>query len=56
MSDFSVYIIPVTPFQQNCTLLFDNESKRGVLVDPGVIGLRYNKQFKKKGLLLKLFG
>jgi len=28
-------IIPVTPFQQNCTLLFDMDSKEGVVVDPG---------------------
>lgn len=35
MGKLSVHIIPVTPFQQNCTLLFDDESKKGVLVDPG---------------------
>ncbi len=28
-------IIPVTHFQQNCTVLFDSETKRGVVVDPG---------------------
>ncbi|MGA1802481.1 MBL fold metallo-hydrolase [Rhizobium sp. HT1-10] len=28
-------IIPVTPFQQNCTILFDPDTKEGVLVDPG---------------------
>lgn len=28
-------IIPVTPFQQNCTILFDPETKEGVVVDPG---------------------
>jgi glyoxylase-like metal-dependent hydrolase (beta-lactamase superfamily II) len=28
-------IVPVTPFEQNCTLLFDDVSKRGVVVDPG---------------------
>lgn len=28
-------IIPVTPFQQNCTVLFDIDTKRGVVVDPG---------------------
>lgn len=28
-------IIPVTPFQQNCTILFDTETKEGVVVDPG---------------------
>jgi glyoxylase-like metal-dependent hydrolase (beta-lactamase superfamily II) len=28
-------IIPVTPFQQNCTLLWDTDTKRGAIVDPG---------------------
>lgn len=28
-------IIPVTPFQQNCTLLWDDETKTGAVVDPG---------------------
>jgi glyoxylase-like metal-dependent hydrolase (beta-lactamase superfamily II) len=28
-------IIPVTHFQQNCTILFDSETKEGVVVDPG---------------------
>ena len=28
-------IIPVTPFQQNCALLWDEGTKRGVVVDPG---------------------
>lgn len=28
-------IIPVTPFQQNCTVLYDADTKEGVVVDPG---------------------
>lgn len=28
-------IVPVTPFQQNCTLLWDVETKQGAIVDPG---------------------
>lgn len=28
-------IIPVTPFQQNCTLVWDQATKEGVVVDPG---------------------
>lgn len=28
-------IVPVTPFQQNCTLLWDAETKKGAIVDPG---------------------
>ncbi len=28
-------IIQVTPFQQNCTLIWDDETKKGAVVDPG---------------------
>lgn len=27
--------VPVTEFQQNCTIVFDDESKKAVVVDPG---------------------
>jgi hydroxyacylglutathione hydrolase len=30
-----VTIIPVTPFRQNCALIWDSVSRRGALVDPG---------------------
>lgn len=35
MGRLNAQIIPVTPFQQNCTLLFDETSREGVVVDPG---------------------
>ena len=35
MGDLSGVIIPVTDFQQNCTMLFDSETKQGVVIDPG---------------------
>ncbi len=35
MGQLQAAIIPVTPFQQNCTILFDADSKHGVVVDPG---------------------
>lgn len=35
MGQLRAGIIPVTPFQQNCTILFDEETKVGVIVDPG---------------------
>lgn len=35
MGQLNAGIIPVTPFQQNCTILFDSETKTGVIVDPG---------------------
>jgi len=33
--DLQAIILPVSPFRQNCTLLFDKRSKCGVLIDPG---------------------
>lgn len=35
MAKLQAGIIPVTPFPQNCTILFDDETKEGVIVDPG---------------------
>lgn len=35
MTTLSAGIVTVTPFQQNCAILFDTEEKRGVVVDPG---------------------
>lgn len=32
---FRVAIVPVTGFQQNCSIVYDNETKRGAVVDPG---------------------
>lgn len=35
MAQLQAGIIPVTPIQQNCTVLFDLETREGVVVDPG---------------------
>lgn len=35
MAKLKVLIVPVTPFQQNCSLVFDEGTKRGAIVDPG---------------------
>lgn len=35
MPGLKAAIVPVTPFQQNCAIVFDDVSKRGVVVDPG---------------------
>lgn len=35
MGQLNAAIIPVTPFQQNCTILFDPDTRVGVVVDPG---------------------
>ena len=31
----SVHIVPVTPFEQNCAIVFDAEARRGTVIDPG---------------------
>ena len=35
MAQLKVLLIPVTPFQQNCSLVFDDAAKIGAVVDPG---------------------
>ncbi|HMQ58251.1 MAG TPA: MBL fold metallo-hydrolase [Rhizobiaceae bacterium] len=35
MGELQIGIVPVTAFQQNCTVMFDAETKSGVVVDPG---------------------
>ncbi|MBO9099025.1 MBL fold metallo-hydrolase [Rhizobium sp. VS19-DR104.2] len=46
-------IIPVTPFQQNCTILFDPDTKEGVLVDPGGDVDVILQTVKENGITLK---
>ena len=35
MSDVQIQVVPVTPFQQNCSLIWSEATKHGVVVDPG---------------------
>lgn len=35
MGDLAAIIVPVTPFDQNCTLIWDTDSMHGVVIDPG---------------------
>ena len=35
MTKAKAIIVPVTPFQQNCTLLWCEVTKRAVVIDPG---------------------
>ena len=34
-STLNVAVVPVTPFQQNCSVLWDTATKRAAIVDPG---------------------
>jgi len=53
MTQFDLRIIPVTPFSQNCSLIFDQESKDAVLVDPGGEADKILQQVTELGLTLK---
>ncbi|MGE0231133.1 MAG: MBL fold metallo-hydrolase [Flavobacteriaceae bacterium] len=35
MGSLRAAVIPVTPYQQNCSLFWDEDTKRGVVIDPG---------------------
>jgi hydroxyacylglutathione hydrolase len=35
MPDFAIQVVPVTPFQQNCSIAWSQNTRRGVVVDPG---------------------
>jgi len=43
-------IIPVTAFQQNCTVLYDAETKHGVVVDPGGDVAHIREALDKNGI------
>lgn len=45
-----IRILPVTPFEQNCTLLWDEESGIGAVVDPGGDVLRILAAIQEEGL------
>ncbi|TLM75195.1 MBL fold metallo-hydrolase [Microbulbifer harenosus] len=45
--------VPVTPFQQNCTLLWCDDSKRAAVVDPGGDIDRILKAVDERGLKLE---
>jgi hydroxyacylglutathione hydrolase len=46
-------IVPVTGFQQNCTLLWDDETKRGAVVDPGGDVPRVLEAIEKIGITVE---
>lgn len=46
-------ILPVTPFQQNCTLIWDDETKEGVVVDPGGDAERILEAIRQAGITVQ---
>ena len=53
MGEMRAGIVPVTPFQQNCTILFDEEIRRGVVVDPGGDVETLTKVIAENGLTIE---
>ncbi len=53
MGKLQAGIIPVTPFEQNCTILFDSDTKEGVIVDPGGDVDLILETVKENGIALK---
>ncbi|MDR7037314.1 MULTISPECIES: MBL fold metallo-hydrolase [Methylobacterium] len=46
-------IIPVTPFQQNCTLIWDEATKVGAVVDPGGDLDRIEAAIREQGITIE---
>ncbi|WAP67100.1 MBL fold metallo-hydrolase [Jiella pelagia] len=53
MTQLSAQIVPVTPFQQNCCILFDADDKVGVVIDPGGDADQIFAAVKELGVALK---
>ena len=53
MATLKVFIIPVTPFQQNCSLVFDEDAKRGAIVDPGGDVPAILEAIKQRGIAIE---
>ncbi|MCT8996804.1 MBL fold metallo-hydrolase [Chelativorans intermedius] len=53
MTTLKAAIVTVTPFQQNCTILFDEEEKRAVVVDPGGEVDRIRAAIERAGLTVE---
>jgi len=53
MGKLSAAIITVTPFQQNCTLLWDDETMKGVVIDPGGDVERIEEAISEVGLTVE---
>ncbi len=53
MANLDLKLIPVTPFQQNCSLLYDVDTKQGVLIDPGGEAARLRTVLEKLGIELQ---
>jgi hydroxyacylglutathione hydrolase len=53
MTDFRLAIVPVTGFQQNCSILFNEKTKRAAVVDPGGDVQRILEAIEKLGVTVE---
>lgn len=53
MARLDLKLLPVTPFAQNCSLLYDVDTKDGVLIDPGGEAVRLKSTLDEMGVTLK---
>ena len=53
MGQIQAGIVPVTDFQQNCTILFDSDSKKGVVIDPGGDVAAIQEVLEKNGISIE---
>ena len=54
MPGYEIAIIPVTLFRQNCTILWDRDSKRAIVVDPGGEPGRILETLDRLGLTVEM--
>jgi glyoxylase-like metal-dependent hydrolase (beta-lactamase superfamily II) len=53
MGQLAAAIVTVTPFQQNCTLLWDDASMKGAVIDPGGELNRIEEAIKETGIIVE---
>lgn len=53
MPELAISVIPVTPFEQNCSLIWNTETKRGVVIDPGGDLPRIRQVIAMKGVTVE---
>jgi glyoxylase-like metal-dependent hydrolase (beta-lactamase superfamily II) len=53
MPGIEIAIVAVTPFQQNCALLWDRVTHRGAVVDPGGEAARIAGEVARRGIIVE---
>jgi glyoxylase-like metal-dependent hydrolase (beta-lactamase superfamily II) len=53
MAKLKAVVVPVTPFEQNCTLLWEETSRRGAVIDPGGEAPRIMEAVRAHGVIVE---